>query len=766
MIEGYTRPGQPGKMEDSDVNTTQTIMLLLALAFSVTQGLHAQQAISPEKLGARIQRTESKDRLHWKNMRQQSLQRPRPLHAQTGMEAATEETGAGPEWLDLLTLRTEDRALKVLGRKALAPRYGIEVLNSRIAHKKLDRVLFGMPWGSALYANIFRDQSGKVRTSMYVQVVSDILWNRLIYGDYEKFIKAYDASETGTRLNRPSGVIADHRGRVFLADAGNSRILELRFTGPTDDLELRHERTLRHKLLSQPVELAIDDRGTPFDPSDDLLWVIDSARRSVLAFKLAGGTFEPVIQKQFRIAPVALAVGRVAGVSDGSIYLATDNGRSLHRFVPEGGSLRAVTTLQDQSVLISSLAVDFAGTLFVADQAGRRLLVLTPMLEVLAVHRNENAPLRPVRLQTLTGSETMAGESPAVIGFDQVFMLEEWTQESGARRFAVLPDARIDAVRMTSDFDRLSITGVISEPGRVQVRFESPNNGRSFTVSPLRRFDSGKFMLEVDRSELSGFGVFALGLRLQTLSGADFERDTGERIYLPYFRSIDFQPEQTDGVTILQGRREKTGESFLLADRDALRLRISGLPKDRQREIRLSLAPTPDSDPVSVQIVIDGQVKDLLPVTEVLTESSWFHLPEGSDAVDLELLRSDGIGRVSLKEIQVREAGFTPGELPDDADGSLPVRHALLQNYPNPFNPSTTISYSIPSEKGGHVRLVIYDMLGREIRQLVDSELPPGEYRQVWDGRSNDGREVGSGVYFYTLTAGDFRSTRKMILVR
>ncbi|HHL71074.1 MAG TPA: hypothetical protein ENJ29_01070, partial [Bacteroidetes bacterium] len=115
------------------MNTRQTIMLLQALALGLAQGLHAQQAISPEKLGARIQRAESKDRLHWQNMRQQSLQRPRPLHAQTGMEAAREETGAGQEWLDLLTLRAEDRGLKVLGRKALAPRYGIEMLNSRIA---------------------------------------------------------------------------------------------------------------------------------------------------------------------------------------------------------------------------------------------------------------------------------------------------------------------------------------------------------------------------------------------------------------------------------------------------------------------------------------------------------------------------------------------------------------------------------------------------------------------------------------------------------
>jgi len=97
----------------------------------------------------------------------------------------------------------------------------------------------------------------------------------------------------------------------------------------------------------------------------------------------------------------------------------------------------------------------------------------------------------------------------------------------------------------------------------------------------------------------------------------------------------------------------------------------------------------------------------------------------------------------------------------------LPKTFSVSQNYPNPFNPSTTIQYDIPQgESPTPVDINIYDLRGRLVRKLVDEDKTPGRYQVHWDGRNDRGQKVSSGVYLYRIEAGDFISTRKMIMVR
>jgi hypothetical protein len=114
---------------------------------------------------------------------------------------------------------------------------------------------------------------------------------------------------------------------------------------------------------------------------------------------------------------------------------------------------------------------------------------------------------------------------------------------------------------------------------------------------------------------------------------------------------------------------------------------------------------------------------------------------------------------------------------------ALPSRFNLYQNYPNPFsarggsaiggNPATTIKYSLPFAATGHalslqhadgllaIELVVYDLLGRKVATLVNKQQSPGIYEVKWDASG-----LPSGIYFYKLTAGDFTSTKKMILLQ
>ena len=93
------------------------------------------------------------------------------------------------------------------------------------------------------------------------------------------------------------------------------------------------------------------------------------------------------------------------------------------------------------------------------------------------------------------------------------------------------------------------------------------------------------------------------------------------------------------------------------------------------------------------------------------------------------------------------------------------LEDALYQNYPNPFNPQTRIT-QVSGEHAGGVELAIYDVLGRRIRTLVVTEQGLGRHEAVWDDRDEGRMPVGSGVYVYRLRAGDFRVTRRMLLVR
>ena len=96
---------------------------------------------------------------------------------------------------------------------------------------------------------------------------------------------------------------------------------------------------------------------------------------------------------------------------------------------------------------------------------------------------------------------------------------------------------------------------------------------------------------------------------------------------------------------------------------------------------------------------------------------------------------------------------------------ALPLANSLSQNYPNPFNPETTIPYALSSD--AIVSLTIYNIAGQVVRKLIDGEaLAAGQYQALWDGRSESGASVASGMYFYLLHTGDFVAKRKMVLLR
>jgi len=99
-----------------------------------------------------------------------------------------------------------------------------------------------------------------------------------------------------------------------------------------------------------------------------------------------------------------------------------------------------------------------------------------------------------------------------------------------------------------------------------------------------------------------------------------------------------------------------------------------------------------------------------------------------------------------------------------DYDTFLPTTFALHQNHPNPFNPITTIRYDLP--ENGPVSIIIYDLMGREIKTLVKQVSAPGRYSVNWNGRNQFGKQIASGMYFYRMETPEFQSVKKLIFLK
>jgi hypothetical protein len=94
----------------------------------------------------------------------------------------------------------------------------------------------------------------------------------------------------------------------------------------------------------------------------------------------------------------------------------------------------------------------------------------------------------------------------------------------------------------------------------------------------------------------------------------------------------------------------------------------------------------------------------------------------------------------------------------------IPMQYALYQNFPNPFNPVTEIQFDVPDVSV--LDLVVYNLMGQQVRRLVNGEIQAGYHRVVWDGLNDRGEPVSTGVYIYSLTSPSFHNTKKMVLLK
>ena len=131
-------------------------------------------------------------------------------------------------------------------------------------------------------------------------------------------------------------------------------------------------------------------------------------------------------------------------------------------------------------------------------------------------------------------------------------------------------------------------------------------------------------------------------------------------------------------------------------------------------------------------------------------------------------LLSDGTKTVDMAKIDHVELHGNTRRLTflykSGGDSTVPTEYSLMPNYPNPFNPATTIGYTVKST--GKVELTVYNMLGQEIKKIVDDIHESGKYNVQWDGKDEYGKEVSAGLYLYRLKVNEFTETKKMLFMK
>jgi len=118
----------------------------------------------------------------------------------------------------------------------------------------------------------------------------------------------------------------------------------------------------------------------------------------------------------------------------------------------------------------------------------------------------------------------------------------------------------------------------------------------------------------------------------------------------------------------------------------------------------------------------------------------------------------------SCVEDYVGEQDTTNCEQVSIINETLPITYNLHNAYPNPFNPVTILRYDLP--ENGIVTITIYDMLGRQVKTLMDQTQDAGYRSIIWDATNDYGKPVSAGIYLYQIQAGEYMQTKKMVLLK
>lgn len=349
-------------------------------------------------------------------------------------------------------------------------------LNKVVANAHFDRDLMGQPYATVVVANVDVYDRFPYLEARYFQIVTDPAWNRMLLGQIGKAPVAYDGTNSAFgALSAPRGLSSDDAGNVYVADTGNDRVLAFRTVTEYDRMVLEPMYVIEG--LNKPYDVAYSDHGTPFDRTDDRLYVANTGRNEVRLYAV-GGDDSRFIHALGELGsgdnhfagPLALTVGHVDGAHTGDVFVSdAHNGRIVH-LRDSGDALVWEGAVNHGLGVVTSLDTDHWGNLYAAaPQSGGIEKFTHTMLPIAGFHdnlvnpRGFHVPFANVT-DHRTGKVSRQGQGSGLL-------VEEWSGTSGIRLLNLgveVNDASVveddgTTVRLTLT-DNASVTATITDP--------------------------------------------------------------------------------------------------------------------------------------------------------------------------------------------------------------------------------------------------------------------------------------------------------------
>ncbi len=317
---------------------------------------------------------------------------------------------------------------------------------------------------------------------------------------------------------------------------------------------------------------------------------------------------------------------------------------------------------------------------------------------------------------------------------DKPFKIYKWTSENA--KPTVVASFSDSTYRLG---DHITVTGSAEDntlaiwaaaaKGKAVLKFTTADHGESFAVDIIKLNDISMGVMPKVYPAGNNFFVASVA------SGVRFYDSGGALIGVLTAAS----PSGTAGVAYLRGKSPNR-EYVLVYDYLSKIVGIYDITDGLDKAFLLASTPTL------------GSAQDIQGTGDIALKTN-----EYGTLTIFVLGANNGLGAYSFNMNVVTSVN-------EDNSNSLPLSYSLYQNYPNPFNPTTNIKYTIP--KGAYVKLVVYNILGKQIKTLVSTEQNAGTHIVQWNGTNDYGSKVASGIYFYRITAGDFVNVKKMILLK
>lgn len=421
-----------------------------------------------------------------------------------------------------LLLIAAPAAAGTFARDRIAPDLGADALTRGVSRSQVGRDLFADPYATVTLGSVDVYDVFPYVESRTFQVVSDPRWNRLVFGEVGRSLKAFDGAGTATgALENPRGMAVDENDRVYVADAGNDRVLVLQAVTSQGDISLRPLFAIGG--LSGPYDVAYSDGGTPFATGDDVLYVADTGKNRVAAFALdAAGARRVATLGELGsgagkfAGPMAIAVGRAQGASTRDVFVADAHTRRIVHLRHEGSALRWVSETVHDADVVTSLDADQWGNLYAAAPNQGVVRKFSPDLQPVAELRDALSRPRSFHVPFVNVRDHRAG-SVTRVGRPSGVTVDQWSDASGMRLWGLGVDVvGLGLVQEGGPAARFTLT----DPAEMTMEIADARDGRTLVRRSVGMLAAGVHTVPLslaDRNAASAAGD--LVLRLSAASG-------------------------------------------------------------------------------------------------------------------------------------------------------------------------------------------------------------------------------------------------------